>query len=387
MPPDTSSDDIKFKFANKKIGGGKVTDIMLDRHNGVASIYFEKSSGRKLGTLLTVRRNECCYRFATYCNQPLFSQLFIVVSDLVKKTHTFRDVPLTVIPYYDDFEELEEKKAKIFDYSSDCSVDPLVMDYIINTQELDKKFNFKSMKFDEQTSRFHFTKQFDDPKDVTVFKNKLIDFLQSFVKGEVKIVKDLFKKIKEEIESKVDEFEKDKVGLKFDGTRVTLVGKKEEVFLRKQSIEAAIDRMSGKFVSDNLIIHDKNKLRFLNFINYFKNVLREFPGVQIHGIERDSGKLSILGMAEEIKYVKLRILQDMIKISEISVKTSVHQIDFLQRTQCKIVNDELKKDDVMLLLIDVEGAVGAKAFQAKIMTAKKCDGNKVILKSIVTKLK
>ena len=68
IPPDTSSDDIKYKFSNPKIGGGKVTDIMLDKNNGVASVYFEKFSGRKLGTLLTVRRNECCYRFSACCN-------------------------------------------------------------------------------------------------------------------------------------------------------------------------------------------------------------------------------------------------------------------------------------------------------------------------------
>ena len=387
IPPDTRVDDIKYKFSNPKIGGGKVTDIMLDKNNGVASVYFEKSSGRKLGTVLTVKSNECCYRFSAYCNQPFSSQIFVVVSDLVKQNHTFRDVSLTAIPYYDDFEELEGKKSKTFDYSGDYSVDPLIMDHIMNTQEFDKKFEFKSMKF--EGFQFHFTKQFDDPNDAKVFKNKLKDFLQSFVKEEVKVVKDLFKKVKDEIESKRDEFEADEVEFRFDGLRVTLVGKKEDVFLKKQSIETAIDRISeeAKFVSESLIIEDKNKLRFLNFINYFQNVMKEFPGVQIHGMESSSGKLSILGMAKKIKDVKLRILQGMIKISEISVKTNVRQIDFLQRTQCKIVNDELKKDDAMLLLIDVEGAVGAKVLQAKIMTAKKCDGDKVILRFNVTKLK
>ena len=44
----TSPDDIKFKFANQKIGGGKVTDITLDKSNGVAIIYFEKASGRTM---------------------------------------------------------------------------------------------------------------------------------------------------------------------------------------------------------------------------------------------------------------------------------------------------------------------------------------------------
>ena len=143
----------------------------------------------------------------------------------MKKEHELKDAVLTVIPYYDDFEELEEKKTKTTDYSGDYSVAPLIMDYIINTQEFYKKFDFKSMKFDVQASRFYFTKQFDDPNDATVFKNKIKDFLESFVKEEVKIVKDFFKKVKEEIESKRDEFEADKVEFKFDGFRVILVGK------------------------------------------------------------------------------------------------------------------------------------------------------------------
>ena len=45
IPQDTTTDDIKFKFSNKKIGGGKVMDIMLHKENGVANVYFEKSSG------------------------------------------------------------------------------------------------------------------------------------------------------------------------------------------------------------------------------------------------------------------------------------------------------------------------------------------------------
>ena len=46
IPPDTSSDAMRFKFSNPKIGGGKVTRIMLDTSNGMAVIYFKKYSGR-----------------------------------------------------------------------------------------------------------------------------------------------------------------------------------------------------------------------------------------------------------------------------------------------------------------------------------------------------
>ena len=311
--------------------------------------------------------------------------IFIVVSHLVKQKHAIRDVALTLIPYYDDFEELQENQTKTSVYSGDYPVDPLVMKYIMNTQELEKKFDFESINFDQQTSRFHFLKQFGDPKDATLFKYELKDFLQSFVKEEIKIPKAFFNTIKAEIESNRDEFEADKVEFMLDGLRVTLVGKKECVLLRKQSIEVAIDNVSEdfEFVSVEQMVN-KNMLKFLNFINYFKNVMTKFPGVQIRGMER---LCMISGTREKVRIVQLKIQQDVMRISEMSVKTSIHQLDFLQRTQCKIVNDELKKDDVMLLLINVEGIVGAKALQARIMSLKKFDDDEVILKYDITKMK
>ena len=48
IPPETSSDDIRFKFSNPKSGGGQVTDMMLDKRNGIANVYFEKCSGINL---------------------------------------------------------------------------------------------------------------------------------------------------------------------------------------------------------------------------------------------------------------------------------------------------------------------------------------------------
>ena len=318
-----------------------------------------------------------CY----YFNQPLFSHIFIVVSDLVKKKHTLKDVPLTVFPGYDDFEELEEKETISLDYYGYYHVEPLVMNYLIFTHDIDNKVDFESMKFRVVgKAQLHLAKQFDDFKDAEVFKNKLKDLLQSFVKEEVRIPKTVFEKVKEKIESQRDEFEDDNVDFNFHGFRVTLVGKKEDVVLKKRSIEATIDRISeeAKFVSEDLVIDNQNKLKFLYFINYFENVKAEFPGVKNHDTQNSFGQLSILAMKEKIKDVKLRIYQDIARISEIVVKTSFRQIDFLQRTQCKIVNDELKKDDAMLLLVDIEGAVGVKDLQAKIMTLKKRDDDEVI---------
>ena len=139
----------------------------------------------------------------------------------MKKKHRLEDVPLNVIPYYDDFEELEESKTSVY------FGDPLAMKHLMNTQEIERKFDFRSMKFDEQTSRLYLTKQFDNSEDETKFKSKLKDFILSFVKEEVKIPGAVFKEIREKIESKRDEFEADKVGFKFDGSQVTLVGKKK----------------------------------------------------------------------------------------------------------------------------------------------------------------
>ena len=298
-----------------------------------------------------------------------------------KKGITLNEVFLTVIPCYDDFEELQEIKTKTSDYSGDCPVDPVVMDYIMKTQGINEKFEFKSSEFDTETSRFHFTKEFEDPNDAKVFKTKVKDFLLQFVKEEVKVAKDssIFEKVREKIESKDDEFETDKVQFRFDVSSVTLVGKKEDVFREKQSVEAATDRIKEemKFSSEDLKIDDQNRLKFLNCINYFENVTKEFPPVRIRGTESSSGELSILGPAEKIKDVQLKIYKDLQEISEVDVKTSARQIDFLQRTQCKIVNDELKKRNAMLFLIKVDRALGDKAYQAKIMTLKKCDGNEV----------
>ena len=57
---------------------------------------------------------------------------------------------------------------------------------------------------------------------------------------------------------------------------------------------------------------------------------------------------------------------------------SSYQIEFLQRTNCEIVNDELKKDNAMLMLIPMkESAVGAKDLQARIFSLKKRNHSEV----------
>ena len=125
-------------------------------------------------------------------------------------------------------------------------------------------------------------------------------------------------------------------------------------------------------------IEDKTKLKFLNFVNYFNKVMTEFPEVSIHGMENKSGELTLVGTMEKIKDVKIKIFEDLTKISETVVKLSDRQINFLQKTDCQIVNDEFKNDDVMLVLTRKEGFVGSKRLQANIMTLKKRDDKEVM---------
>ena len=295
----------------------------------------------------------------------------------MKKEHKFENISLTVIPYHEDFEELQKTTTKITEFQWDYHLDHLLMDYILNHEGIESKFDLKGMKYDKEASRFYVTKDFDDPKLATEFENKLKGFLRSFVKEDVKIPKgEVFDKVKKAIKDERDEFNAAVVDLSFDGSRVIFVGKKDDVDVKKQLVETMVDRFTeeGQKQSTDFVLEDKNKLKFLNFIDYFADLTKEFPDVKIHGADGASGKLSLLGTTEKTRDIQLRILQDMMKISEIAVKTSVYQIDFLQRTQCKIVNDEFKKDDAMLLLIKVEGAL-----QAKIMRLKKCDDNEVIL--------
>ena len=293
----------------------------------------------------------------------------------MKNEHVFQEVPLTVIPYYDEFDELQEITTKTTEFCGDYHREALVMDYIMNHHKIETKFDFKSIKYDKANSTFHFTKDFDDPKLAQEFDNKLKVFLHSFVKEDVKIPKAVYEKVKEAIERKKAEFEAEKIDFSFDGYRVTFIGKKEDVTLQKRSVEATIDRIAEETKSETteLVIHDKNQLKFLNFIDYFKNVMSEFPEVKIHGMESSSGKLSLLGTAEKTKHVKIKISEDLMKISEIDVKMSDRQIDFLQCTQCQIVNDELKNYCIMLMLIFANG------LQAKIFSLTKCDYNEVIL--------
>ena len=100
------------------------------------------------------------------------------------------------------------------------------------------------MRFDDDTSQLHFTKQFDDPKDATEFEKKLKEYFDSFGKEEVRIPRGVFEKVKEEIEGKRDEYEAEEVDFSFKDLRVILVGKRTDVTHKKQQVETMVDRFT-----------------------------------------------------------------------------------------------------------------------------------------------
>ena len=280
----------------------------------------------------------------------------------MKKEHTLENVSLTVVPYYEEFEFKEppttgEQQTDITtettEFQWDYKLDDQVAQYFLNHERIENKFDLKGMKYDKEASRLHVTKDFDDPNLAAEFEKKLKEFLHS-VKEDVKKAKEeVFNKVKEAIEDERDEF------------------------------NAAVAMVDG-FTEDgqkqwrDYLVDDKNKLKCLNFIDYFVKLMKEYPDVQIHEMDGTSGKLLLLGKAEKTKDVKLRIDQDLAKFTEIDVKMSVHQLNFLQQTQGEIVNDELKKENAMLVGFSKDGAVDPQLVQVKIIILKKCDDKEVI---------
>lgn len=162
---------------------------------------------------------------------------------------------------------------------------------------------------------------------------------------------------------------------------VIVVGKKDDVDVKLQLVETMIDDScteEGQKQCRELLVDDKNKLKCLNFIDYFVKLLKEFPDVQIHGTDSTSGRLLLLGTAEKTKAAKLKIDQGLANFTQIDVTTSVHQLKFLECTECRTVNDELKNEDAMLVVMTTEGASGAECLQVKIITLKKRDDIEVM---------
>ena len=306
----------------------------------------------------------------------------------MKNEHIVENVSLIVVPYYEEFnfdelhttDEKTDIEAKITEFQWDYDIDRHVMHYIDQFTDIQTKFGLR-MTYDERTSRLHVAKGLDDPHLAAEFENKLEKNLRSFVKDEKIIPKGIFEKVKKTIEDKRDEFNAALVDFSFDGSRVIVVGKKDDVDVKLQLVETMIDDSFtevGRKQWRELLVDDKNKLKCLNFIDYFVKLLKEFPDVQIHGTDSTSGRLLLLGTSEKTKAAKLKIDQDLANFTQIDVTTSVHQLKFLEYTECRTVNDELKNEDAMLVMMITEGASGAECLQVKIITLKKYDDIKVM---------
>ena len=204
-----------------------------------------------------------------------------------------------------------ERTAAKSEYCGEYFLDPAVILYIMSKQEIWAKFDFKRMKFNQNTSRLYFTKHFDDPKDVTEFKKKFTEYLHSFIKEEVKIPKSVFDKVREVVEGKRSEFEAEEVDLSFEGLLVTLVGTRKDVVHKKQQVETMVDKLTeeAQTKSTKIQIEDKNRLKFLNFIDYFDKLNIELPKVQIDGADSISGNLTLLETAcsNKVKNVQQKI--------------------------------------------------------------------------------
>ncbi|XP_028405587.1 uncharacterized protein LOC114528176 isoform X2 [Dendronephthya gigantea] len=347
IPEGTSKDDVMYKFQSR-IPGDQVTNVELDEKKRIADVHFENCSA---------------------------------VSELVKKEHKLRSVKLTVYPYYDDFEE--EVKIKTVESTFICQLDSRVMDYILRHGEIEM-FSFKSIEYDKVNSRIYYTKDFDNSIRAKEFEEKVSGFFSMFNVEEVKIPTVIFEKVQGAIQDKCEGFNVKKIDCCFEDRHVTFVGKKEDVSGIKQTAEEIIDKVSeeAKYESVELRIDDQNKLKFLNFFDYFSKLTKEFPEMRILGMDSTSGTLTVLVTAEKTKDVELRIYKDVLNLSEIDVSLSDHQLEFLRRTDCQPVNDLLKNDDVMLTLFNSKNNL-----QAKILSLKKFHDNEIerLLKVVLEK--
>ena len=307
---------------------------------------------------------------------------------MVKGKHVLREAELLVTPSYDCFEELPDETTTIKETFWKLSVTHNVMNFVAKHRDIESEFDLKSMNFDVKQEILQFSKEFDDPKEAENFESKLKLCLNSIVEDSIKISKGISQKIEEVLKERREEFQNKLVVVRYDPqcSALFLIGEQKEVTAKKQSLLTIIHNLQERLKKKtaNLTILDKNKLLFLNFIEYSKKLMTEFPNVQVTGPEETSGRIRLIGTQEIIKDVRIRILEDIRAITKTNVKMSKRQLGFLKRTQCKLVNDALKKDgtNAMLSIGSAETPRKAEVLEAKIITLKITDVNS-IMKNIV----
>ncbi|XP_046856473.1 protein mono-ADP-ribosyltransferase PARP9-like isoform X2 [Xenia sp. Carnegie-2017] len=223
IPKTTTKDDVKYKFLNHRFGGGEVTNMDYDQNNGIAKLFFESSS---------------------------------VVSNLVKKDYVIKETLLTVLPLYDDFEELDEPENKITEFHGDILCESDVVDYMIRHHSM-SQFDLKSVTYDETMSTFHFTKDVEDPKEGEDLSNRLKVYVNSFGKETLVIHTTVFDQVKlKVIENKVDS----EIEVRFEKPNVVLFGRKKEITMKKKDIEKLVDELTSAAKMESV---SELKCRFL----------------------------------------------------------------------------------------------------------------------------
>ncbi|XP_046856480.1 uncharacterized protein LOC124449563 isoform X3 [Xenia sp. Carnegie-2017] len=217
IPKTTTKDDVKYKFLNHRFGGGEVTNMDYDQNNGIAKLFFESSS---------------------------------VVSNLVKKDYVIKETLLTVLPLYDDFEELDEPENKITEFHGDILCESDVVDYMIRHHSM-SQFDLKSVTYDETMSTFHFTKDVEDPKEGEDLSNRLKVYVNSFGKETLVIHTTVFDQVKlKVIENKVDS----EIEVRFEKPNVVLFGRKKEITMKKKDIEKLVDELTSAAKTESVKI-------------------------------------------------------------------------------------------------------------------------------------
>ncbi|XP_046838994.1 uncharacterized protein LOC124433277 [Xenia sp. Carnegie-2017] len=217
IPKNTTKDDVKYKFLNHRFGGGEVINMDYDQNNGIAELFFESSS---------------------------------VVSNLVKKDHVIKETSLTVLPLYEDFEELDEPENKIREFHGDIPCESDVVDYMMRHHNM-SQIDLKSVTYDETTSTFQFTKDVEDRKDGEDLSKRLKVYVNSFGKETLVIPTDIFDQVKLKVlENKVDS----DIEVRFEKPNVVFFGLKEKIMMRKKEIEKLVDELTSAAKTESVKI-------------------------------------------------------------------------------------------------------------------------------------
>ena len=168
----------------------------------------------------------------------------------MKKDHFIKETSLSVLPLYEDFEELDEPENKITEFHGDIPCESDVVDYMIRHHNI-SQFDLKSVTYDETMSTFHFTKDVEDPKDGEDLCKRLKVYVNSFGKETLVIPTVVFDQVKLKVlENNVDS----EVEVRFEKPNVVFFGLKEKITMKKKDIEKLVDEVTSAAKTESVKI-------------------------------------------------------------------------------------------------------------------------------------